>query len=34
MSETATANGSGNGRVQFDEDGQENPLYKLTEEQI
>src|SRR5919107_4572710 len=31
---TATQNGSGNGRVQFDEDGQENPLYKLTDEQI
>ena len=29
---TATANG--NGRVQFDEDGMENPLYKLTDEQI
>src|SRR4051794_7159120 len=34
MSETATSNGSGNGRVQFDEDGVENPLYKLTDEQI
>ncbi len=31
---TATTNGNGNGRVQFDEDGIENPLYKLTDEQI
>src|SRR5215208_5530941 len=31
---TATSNGSGNGRVEFDEDGIENPLYKLTDEQI
>ena len=31
---TATTNGSGNGRVQFDDDGIENPLYKLTDEQI
>src|SRR5215216_340819 len=29
---TATANG--NGRVRFDEDGIENPLHKLTDEQI
>jgi linoleoyl-CoA desaturase len=34
MAETATQNGSGNGRVHFDEDGIENPLYKLTDEQI
>ena len=34
MSETATKNGSGNGRVQFDDDGIENPLYKLSDEQI
>jgi fatty acid desaturase len=34
VSETATSNGSGNGRVQFDDDGIENPLYKLTDEQI
>src|SRR5215213_2504025 len=34
VSETATSNGSGNGRVQFDDDGFENPLYKLTDEQI
>ncbi len=34
MSETATSNGSGNGRIQFDDDGVENPLHKLTDEQI
>jgi len=34
VSETATTNGTGNGRVQFDDDGIENPLYKLTDEQI
>src|SRR5215212_4446913 len=30
----STATTNGNGRVQFDEDGVENPLYKLTDEQI
>jgi fatty acid desaturase len=33
-SATEQANGNGNGRAQYDEDGIENPLYKLTDEQI
>ena len=31
---TATATANGNGRVQYDEDGMENPLFKLSDEQI